>query len=296
MEDRVQSFNERQLIKAGFGDAVTPELKALMQKGVPMIDHKLEKDYDGDKLEATLYLKKSVLSNYYTLKEFDLQLKKDGSANTVKHTFKITDTNFGSAKINAQHISKADRLTLQEAYNLLAGRSVYKKQISTEGSETHAWIRLNLKQQVQSPEPVHGLYTIKYGIDLEKLLNNYPIKELKSDRERHSLIHSLQRGNLKKVTLVGAKKTEEHLYISMNPAFGSLNIYDKHHQRLSTGELLEKRYIGKDLGLSEKLTTKHVVDNNAYELREPSPKIKTTIGNAITQKDSTKVPRQKIKH
>ena len=77
MDEKAMSFNEGQLKRTGFAEAFTPELKAQMEQGVAVIQHNFKKEYDGDKVDATLHLKKSATSDYYFLNKFDL-----GSANS----------------------------------------------------------------------------------------------------------------------------------------------------------------------------------------------------------------------
>ncbi len=290
MDAKVLSFNENQLKKSGFGEAFTAELKEKMEQKVPLIQHKFQKEYERDRLEATLHLKKSSISDYYSLKKFDLQLQKEGLVDTVRHTFNITDTNFGTNQINAQHFRDVNRYTLQEAYNLLAGRSVYKNLINSDGKQEHAWIKLNLKNKSLINNEDNRLYQIKYGFDLEKILNNYSIKELKYERLRESLIQSLQRGNVKKVTFVGYRKQEEQLYISPNVTSGSLNVYDKQKQPLLTSELFEKKFMEKDLLLKiEKISGSwQRVEFKKQKIQEPTkkfiPSLKKTVNGFKSKK------------
>ncbi len=291
MDSKVLSFNENQLKKSGFGEALTAELKAKMEQKVPLIEHRFQKEYDGDRLEVTLYLKKSSISDYYSLKKFDLQLQKEGLVHTVKHTFYITDTNFGTNQIKAQHIKDENRYTLKEAYNLLAGRSVYKNLINNDGKQEHAWVKLNLKDESLNSNPENRLFDIKYGFDLEKIINSYSIKGLEYERLKQSLMQSLQSGNIKKVIFVGHGKQEEQLYISPNIALGSLNVYNKHKQPLSTSELLEKKFMGKDLALKiEEISGSwQRVEFKNQKIQEPAkkliPSLKKTV-NGIQSKKS----------
>jgi len=104
MDQKILNFNEDQLRKSGFGEAFTADLKEQMEQQFPLIINKFQRGHDGNLLEATLYLKKSSISAYYSLKKFDLKLQKEGLGDTLKHTFNITDTNFGTAQINANTV------------------------------------------------------------------------------------------------------------------------------------------------------------------------------------------------
>lgn len=297
MDQKILNFNEDQLKKSGFGEAFTSELKEKMEQQVPLIEHKFQKEYDGDQLQTTLYLKKSSISGYYSLKKFDLQLQKEGLSDTVKHTFYITDTNFRTNQINAQHFKDQNRYTLQEAYNLLSGRSVYKTLTNSDGKQEHAWISINLKGESLNIDPDKKLYKIEYGFDLEKVLNNYSIKELKYERLKQTVIQSLQRGNVKKVIFVGHRKLEEQIYISPNIILGCLNVLDKHKQSLSTRDLLEKKFIAKDfkLHIDKMLETKQSAEIKSEKLQEPALKFVSTLKETNNNLSLKKTHNPKIK-
>ncbi len=268
-----------------------------MEQGVPFIQHTLQKQVNGDRLEATLHLRKSAISDYYSLKRFDLELQKEGLVGTIKHSFKITDTNFGTSQVNDHHFKSEDRFTLQEAYNLMAGRSVYKNLIGPEGNKEHAWVSLNFKNESIISNPENKLYNTTYGYDLEKVLSHYSIKELKSEITKLSLIRSLQRGNIKKVTFVGPRKQEDQLYISPNISRGSLNVRDKYKQKLSTDELLERKFISKDLALGIKKMSgqRQKAEMKDLQVQEPAPKVIPTIQKSIKESVQIKSRGHRIK-
>ena len=118
MDEKAMGFNESQLKRTGFAEAFTPELKAKFEQGVPLICHEFKKNYDGDQAKATLHLKKSATSDYYFLNKFDLQLQKDGQANTLNQTFYITSKKAtGDNEDGNQQKNKVDnKYTLKEAY------------------------------------------------------------------------------------------------------------------------------------------------------------------------------------
>lgn len=243
MDEKAMGFNESQLKRTGFAEAFTPELKSQMERSIPEIQHAFKKEYEGDKVEAVLHLKKSLTSDYYFLNKFDLQLQKDGQAEILRQTFFLTrnissDTNAGEQKQRVEN-----KYTLKEAYNLLDGRPVYKKLIDSEGHEYQAWIKMNLQNTFPSGNHELKHYHTNYGFDLEKVLAKYAIKELMHTQYKQSLMESLQRGNLQKATFVGASGKEEKLFVSPSITLKALLVYDENKQRIPTDVLVEKNYI-----------------------------------------------------
>lgn len=246
MEEKALAFNEGQLKRVGFAEAFTPELKAKMEEGMPLIQQAFNKQYDGDNVTATLYLKKSPTSDYYFLNKFDLELQKEGLANTVKQSFYLTKKISEEQNENGQKLRLENKYTLKEAYNLLDGRPVFKNLVSNEGKEYDAWVKLNFKNKLENGNYELKQYTAAYGFNLENVLKNYPIKELMNPEYKQSLMDSLHRGNLQKATFVGSDGKEEKLFISPHISFGALNVYDLNKQRLTTEMLVERHYIGKE--------------------------------------------------
>lgn len=253
MDEKALAFNEGQLKKAGFAEAFTPDLQRKMEEGVASIQHPFHKQYERDEVAATLHLKKSATSDYYFLNKFDLELRKEGGADPTRQTFYL------SKKISGEEGASTrleNRYTLKEAYNLLAGRPVFKNLVNQDGKEYQAWVKLNFKNRLENGNFEMKQYTANYGFDLEKVLKHYPIKELENQGYKQSLLDSLYRGNLQKVTFVSQEGKEEKLYISPHITYGALNVYDLDKQRLTTEKLVEKAYVGNDLveGLKQQLS------------------------------------------
>ncbi|MFT3749151.1 MAG: hypothetical protein QM768_12570 [Agriterribacter sp.] len=292
MDEKAMGFNESQLKRTGFSEAFTPELKAKMEQGMPLIQHEFKKNYEGDQVAATLHLKKSATSDYYFLNKFDLQLQKSGHADSVNQTFYITSKKVvGDGEDDGQQKNKIDnKYTLKEAYNLLAGRPVHKNLVSNEGNEYEAWVKLNFKNKLDNGNHELKQYTKNYGFELENVLAKYPIKELTNVEYKQSLIDSLHRGNLQKATFVGNDGKEEKLYISPNITLGALNVYDQNKQRLTTEMLVEKQYIGKDLAeqLRERVSQQQKPEQTSSLKQEQTQ----TQKQGLKQKDDSPLKKQ----
>ncbi|MFT3948144.1 MAG: hypothetical protein QM763_14335 [Agriterribacter sp.] len=295
MDEKAMGFNESQLKRTGFAEAFTPELKAKMEQGTPLIQHEFKKSYESDQVTANLHLKKSATSDYYFLNKFDLQLQKEGKADSVKQTFYITSKKVtGDGEDDGQQKNKIDnKYTLKEAYNLLAGRPVHKNLVSNEGNEYEAWVKLNFKNKLDNGNHELKQYTKNYGFELENVLSKYPIKELANEQYKQSLIDSLHRGNLQKATFVGSDGNEEKLYISPNITLGALNVYDQNKERIPTEQLVEKRYIGKELAEQLKQRVSQQQKQEQKEKQEPPPTQKQNQKQKQTQKQKNDQPEKK---
>ena len=295
MTERDLQFNENQLKRTGFAEAFTPDLKAKMEQGLPEIKHPFKKEYDGDRVEATLHLKKSTTSDFYFLNKFDLRLQKEGQANAIAQTFYLTQRKPAQDAEDGSPQRLENKYTLKEAYNLLAGRPVFKDLVNQEGHEYQAWVKLNFKNTMNNGNYEMKQYHTNYGFDLEKTLGHYPIKELTNPQYKESLIDSLHRGNLQKATFVGPDGKEEKLYISPNITFGSLNVFDQNKQRLPTETLVEKQYIGKELAekLAERVAQQEQQKIQPKQKQEPEQTPKQEVKKKQTQKVEKEAPVKK---
>ena len=71
-----------------------------------------------------------------------------------------------------------------------------------------------------------------YGYDLEKVLQQFPLKDLLNKVEADKLHDGLKNGNRISVSFV--KDGNEHrFYIEANPQFKSVNIYDEHSRKIT---------------------------------------------------------------
>jgi gas vesicle protein len=247
MDERTMSFNEGQLKRSGFAEAFNADLIDKMEKRLPLIQHSFSKEFDGDKVSAVLHLKKSSTSDHYFLNKFDLSLQKEAQLSQTKQTFYVNRKPVPATIDTDRRETYENRFTLKEAYNLLAGRPVFKNLVNNEGVEYQAWVKLNLKNKQENGNHEVKQYTKNYGFDLETILAKYSIKELATDQYKQSLIDSLHRGNLQKATFIDRDGKEERMYVSPHVSLGMLNVYDQDKQRITTDILVEKQYIGNDL-------------------------------------------------
>ncbi len=115
-----------------------------------------------------------------------------------------------------------------EAYNLLSGRAI-------ERNGTWAQLDFNDKDR-------NGNFRIKefhssYGFDLEKILQQLPLKELLNQTEADKLDNALKNGNRLAVSFM-KNGNEQRFYIEANPQFKSVNIYDEHSRKITLNTAL----------------------------------------------------------
>jgi hypothetical protein len=167
--------------------------------------------FEGDcKLETTLYFRRSDHIDMYFFNKYDAVL--------------IDESKPDPEKRQTFFINKGNGVTMKEAFNLLQGRSVNKDLTNFEGERYNAWIQLNFEEKDLNNNHKMRQYRRQYGFNLEKALENYPIRELKHEEMKAGLIKSLRRGNLQLVTFVKPNKMEK-MFIEANPRFKTINIY-----------------------------------------------------------------------
>lgn len=120
-----------------------------------------------------------------------------------------------------------------EAYNLLAGRCI---------QNNGTWMQLDFNDK--DPQ---GNYRVKqfhsnYGYDLEKVLQQLPLKELLDKSETNKLQEALKNGNRVSVSFAKDGK-EQRFYIEANPQFKSVNIYDEHSKKITIHSALGNKTI-----------------------------------------------------
>lgn len=110
-----------------------------------------------------------------------------------------------------------------EAYNLLSGRCI---------QNGGTWLQLDFNDKDQ-----HGNFRIKqfhsdYGYDLDKVLQQLPLKELLNKNETEKLKEALKNGDRISISFV-KNGNEQRFYIEANPQFKSVNIYDEHSGKIT---------------------------------------------------------------
>ena len=223
MNDKNFDYLKNQILKMGFGEGHSEELKTKLQSGAPefVIGHTA--DYGKDNTAATLQFKKSANTDMYFFNSYNLHLKNQQHPEPIKQTF-YTD----------------DHFSLKEGYNLLAGRAVLKEKENKEGQKYTAWFQLDFKESDKNGNFKLHPYHSNYGYDLPKQLEKHSIKELNDPAQREYMMKALERGNRQQVTLIDNGQ-EKKIFMEAAPQFKSLNFYDAGGNRLKAEQIYENK-------------------------------------------------------
>ena len=197
----------------GFGDNVLLDQQLEIQTEGTAEGFELYTDayFDEDtRLEVKLYFRHSDKQNRYFFNKFDaLLVYPEEPARNRAQTF---------------YVFKGKGVTFKESFNLLQGRSVYKNMIDRDGEKYKAWIKLDFGEKDLHDNYKIKQYGLRYGYELEKVLEKYPIRELQQEKTKADLYRSLQRGNRQLVTFDKETKSEK-MNIEANPVSKTINIY-----------------------------------------------------------------------
>jgi hypothetical protein len=225
MNNENLEFLQSSLKYLGFGEKLLLNQQLTEQVAAEPKEFKLETAafFDEDhKMEVTLHFRRSDQLDMYFFNKYDARLSSGEDTEPERaQTF---------------YINKGWGITLREAYNLLQGRAVNKDLVSMEGQKYNAWIQLNMEEKDQ-----HNNYKVKqfraqYGYDLEKTLENYPIRELKNAMLKANLIRALRKGNRHPVSFDKSGKIEK-MFIEANPQYKTINIQSAVNRAARKGPL-----------------------------------------------------------
>jgi len=189
-------------------------LEIEIQKGTVEFQLKTAACFDEwSTIQATLYFRRSDNYDIYYFNRYDALL--------------MYDSDPKRNRMQTFYISKGRGVTLKEAFNLLHGRAVYKNLLDSDGLEYNAWLQLSFCERTAN----NTNYKIRqfghqYGYDLEKVLANYPIKELEDEQLKQNLLYSLRKGNIHTVTFTKSNKTEK-MYIQACPEYKTIIIHSE---------------------------------------------------------------------
>ena len=163
--------------------------------------------------------------------DHELSFVKDQSGQYQFEAYKTTLQNESKPdeeKSQYFKVQQGNYIDTTQAYNLLTGRSIQKEK---------SWIQLDLNDKDASGNHRIKEFHSGYGYDLEKALQQLPLKELSNKNEADKLKDDLKQGNRLPVTLI-KNGNEYRFYIEANPQFKSVNIYDEHSRKITLSTAL----------------------------------------------------------
>jgi len=205
-------FLQENLRSLGFGESMTSNeiLEQEMEKGHKEFQLVTTSDFDEwSRMEATLSFRRAENdSKYFFTRYYASLLYHENPDFNRSQTF---------------YISSGSGVSFKESFNLLQGRAVNKNLTNLDGEKYNAWIQLDFNERTANHNYKVRQFRAQHGYDLEKILHNYPIRELAPEELKLNLIASLKRGNLHPVTFVKKDKPEK-MYIAACPQYKTITI------------------------------------------------------------------------
>ncbi|MDR0791707.1 MAG: hypothetical protein LBE82_00245 [Chitinophagaceae bacterium] len=284
------SYLEKQLEFLGFGE----EAKDLFLTAMP--DNKENENFDisFNHSFATPLSKKDEPD---TRREVTYTLhynkdKKEGRDNTFffLNSYEIADKKH-QMKMYVSSDRERTNYTMKEAFNLLEGRSVYKKDLtSKEGEKYNAWISFDFNHLNEKNQPSVYRYTDKYGYNVSEALKTLSLKENKYQDRHNQLIDSLRKGNLQAVTAIVEGK-EKQLFIEANPQYKNFNLYEINEKnRLVTVKPDAYKVIEAAPENTESVNAK--TESNEAEAKENAKLENQETGNAVNENQGVEMQQE----
>lgn len=216
MNEENLSFLKTNLTNKGFVDEILhANLENQIKQGLPefklMGTETFQRGPLTEKVDYELAFRKSNTSDKYFFNSFQATLKNDDPSKEVSRNF---------------YLNKGRGFTRKEAYNLLGGRAVYKELTNKDNESYKTWVKIDFTAKDERGNFELKQWGQKYGYDLQKTLQDFPIKELADPELRERLITSLERGNSAKVTF-DRKGKDETMYIEAVPRYKTVKVYNE---------------------------------------------------------------------
>jgi hypothetical protein len=223
------SYLTKRLQEAGFGQDLNEALQNMLldQPSSFELPHKV--CFGKQVLEVKVYVKKwkeadEAKVNLYYIQKFHASLSREYRVDPIEQDFYFGNT--------------TPSVTIQQAYNLLCGRAVYRENLSNKDKVTYnAWVQLDFSQTNSNGNYKWQYYTDNYGFDVAEELLKYPIVGLTIPAAADALVSALQQGHREEVTMLVCGKQESY-YLEALPKFKSLVICDATGNPLTREERL----------------------------------------------------------
>jgi hypothetical protein len=178
--------------------------------------------------------------------------------------------------------------TMKEAFNLLEGRAVYKKDImSKEGKQYNAWISFDFKHLNEKNQPATYRRTDNYGFNVSAELKKLNLKENKYQDRHNQLVDSLRKGNLQAVTGIVEGK-EKQIFIEANPQFKNFNLYEVNEKNNRLESVKPEAYKAEIQAPQNSVNETSEDDNlNAETVGAPWDENAMEAGNSVNENQAT---------
>ena len=224
LNEKSYDYLRNQLLYLGFGEEIATALKEKMKEGLAEFTLPHTRKFGADETHSVLHFSRSEKDMTF-FNRFDVTLKQPGREDLTQMFF----------------VGKEFNYTLQERYNMLDGRFVYREQpkmtkleeggnarMVPSGETYFSWKGLDFKQSDQ-----HGNFLPKTMFwNHEKELARYPIGELAEQYDHMRLLASLEKGNKASVTVIRDGQ-EIKAMVAANPRMMRFDFYDADGRAMS---------------------------------------------------------------
>jgi hypothetical protein len=242
INEKSYDYVKSQLFYLGFGDEIAKPLREKMEQGQKEFTLPHTRKFGKDEVNSVLHFSTGDKKDMLFFNRYELTLKQPGKED-LSQTY---------------YVGKEYNYTLQERYNMLDGRYVYREQPRMAPQEVNgkermmptgetyiAWKGLDFKQ------------TDNYGNFVPKSMNwdhvkevaKYDLKQLKDDYDKRILNRQLEKGNKAKVTIIQDGK-EIPAFMAANPRLGRPDFFDANGQKMDVAQK-ERVKLGKGENLNQ---------------------------------------------
>jgi hypothetical protein len=150
-------------------------------------------------------------------------------------------------------VEKGRGFTVEQAANLIQGRSVYRDDLLNLGGQPYAaWVKLDF----DSPKDRYQNYTTNqyhvptYGFTTKEALEKYQIKEMDDPKKQESLMKSIENGNRPLITTV-KEGQEIKLNIEAAPRYRQVNFFQENGKPEKREQFLKEPKLDQTLQLNK---------------------------------------------
>ena len=211
------SYLTKRLQEAGFGQDLNEALQNTLVDQPSSFELPYRVCFGKQVLEIKVFVRKwkeadQAKVNLYYVQKFHASLSREGRVDPIEQDFYFGNT--------------TPSVTIQQAYNLLCGRAVYRENMCNKDKvHYNAWVQLDFSQTNSKGNYKWQYYFDNYGYDVGPELLKYPIVGISIPAAADALVRALQQGYREEVSMLVAGK-QETFYVEALPKFKSLVICD----------------------------------------------------------------------
>jgi hypothetical protein len=227
------SYLTKRLQEAGFGQDLNEALQNTLLDQPSSFELPYRVCFGKQVLEVKVYVRRwkeadEAKVNLYYIQKFHASLSRENRVDPIEQDFYFGNT--------------TPSMTIQQAYNLLCGRAVYRENLSNKDKVTYnAWVQLDFSQTDSKGNYKWQYYSDNYGYDVVEELMKFPIVGLTIPAAADALVRTLQQGYREEVTMLVCGKQESY-YLEALPKFKSFVIYDSSENPITREEKMALIY------------------------------------------------------